>query len=574
MAEIEVKSDIMTKTAKCLGFLFVLAFIFCAPAISADSVPVNEVLASVSVKGNSSVSSDIILSAISIRPGEPIDQEKINSDLKAIYSLGYFSDVKTAFVNTGKGTQVVYKVKENPVLRSIVIEGNTVYSTAELLSICSSKIGLALSYKSVQTDVQSIEAKYQDAGYILAKVVDVTTDADKHILKIRLIEGVIDSIILEGNTSTKDYVILREINSKAGTVLNEKTLGKDLRRVFNLGFFSEVTPDFQPTSSPDRISLVLKIKEGKTNTVNFGGGYGETEGWFGFVDLSTENLFGTGQGLLVRGQAGQQQQTYQLKYTYPWLFPDKLGDRVLFSARRWLTIGKNVYLVETIEKEGIYNGWEVGFSKPINDEWSVGLTLGSEKVDPTGSATFEPYTSNTIGLSLSYDTRDNWMNPSKGQYHTLGLRRGWKMASSANTDFTKWSLDFSQYLKVAQQQTIAAHLGFGLGLGDVPVGEIYYAGGSNTVRGYEPYEARTGVKRILLNLEYRYTFNDMFQGVLFFDWGNAWNNGWPNTYDFISGKGFGLRLNTPMGPIRLDYGVGANRSFSEGVLHFSIGQAF
>jgi outer membrane translocation and assembly module TamA len=66
----------------------------------------------------------------------------------------------------------------------------------------------------------------------------------------------------------------------------------------------------------------------------------------------------------------------------------------------------------------------------------------------------------------------------------------------------------------------------------------------------------------------------MFQGVLFYDWGNAWNAEWPNTYDFISGKGFGVRLNTPMGPIRLDYGVAGNRSFSEGALHFSIGHAF
>jgi len=66
----------------------------------------------------------------------------------------------------------------------------------------------------------------------------------------------------------------------------------------------------------------------------------------------------------------------------------------------------------------------------------------------------------------------------------------------------------------------------------------------------------------------------MFQGVLFFDWGNAWDEGWPDPYQFISGKGFGIRLNTPMGPIRLDYGIGSNRSFSQGALHFSIGQAF
>ncbi|MEK7377016.1 MAG: BamA/TamA family outer membrane protein, partial [Candidatus Margulisiibacteriota bacterium] len=149
----------------------------------------------------------------------------------------------------------------------------------------------------------------------------------------------------------------------------------------------------------------------------------------------------------------------------------------------------------------------------------------------------------------------------------------WKYAS-VRTTFSKYSIDLNQFVKLAEQHTLAGHVGVGLGLGDIPVGEIYYVGGANTVRGYEPFQAKTGKRKLLANLEYRLTFNDMFQGVLFYDWGNAWDSGGIIFSDFISGKGFGLRLNTPMGPIRLDYGIGANRAFAEGVLHFSIGQAF
>ena len=66
----------------------------------------------------------------------------------------------------------------------------------------------------------------------------------------------------------------------------------------------------------------------------------------------------------------------------------------------------------------------------------------------------------------------------------------------------------------------------------------------------------------------------MFQGVFFYDWGGAWNSGLPETSTFLSGWGPGVRVNTPLGPIRLDYGVAGGKAFAEGIMHFSIGQAF
>lgn len=537
-------------------------------------VIISPLVKGVAVQGNALVGTDAILSVVQAKPGGPITQDKINADIKAIYSMGYFGDVKADLKKAKDGTLITYVVTENPVLSGILISGNTVYSMESFSRLMKSKTGSIISFANIQEDMRAIDALYHNNGYILEKVVDMSIDPSTNALKIKISEGMIDSVILDGNNSTRDYVIIRELNSKTGTVLNEKVLGKDLKRVFNLGFFSDISPDFEPSSSPDKVNLVIKVKETKTNTINFGGGYGEREGWFGFVDLSANNLIGTGQAVMLRGQAGQQQSTYQFKYTYPWFLPDKLGDRVSVTIRRWLTQGKNVYLLETVENEGLYNGWDISFNKPFTDEWSGSLTVGTERADPYGTATFEPYTSNTIGVTLSYDTRDNWMNPSKGQFDSFAVKKGFKIADSGNTEFSKFNVDLNRFIPAGDRTVFAGHAGFGLGLGDVPIGEIFYAGGANTIRGYEPIEARIGSKRVLLNAEIRYTFSDMFQGVFFFDWGNAWNDGWPDTYNFISGKGFGLRLNTPMGPIRLDYGIGSNRSFSEGVLHFSIGQAF
>jgi outer membrane protein insertion porin family len=187
-----------------------------------------------------------------------------------------------------------------------------------------------------------------------------------------------------------------------------------------------------------------------------------------------------------------------------------------------------------------------------------------------------------VGYSISYDTRDIFMNPTQGKLYTLSVTRGWKTISATTTNYTKLGLDLNEFLNMGKNQVLAFHLGSGIGYGDVPIGELYYCGGANTVRGYAPSEAALGVRKLIFNVEYRYTFNETFQAVAFYDLGNAWGEvkdgeargDAPNISQFLSGRGMGLRLNTPLGPIRLDYGIGDSRSFGEGIVHFSIGQAF
>jgi outer membrane protein insertion porin family len=416
-------------------------------------------------------------------------------------------------------------------------------------------------------------------------VADVSTDPKTNTLKVKIIEGMIESIALEGNQATRDYVILREINTKPGDILNEKALGKDLRRVFNLGFFSELTPDFEPGSSPDKIVLVLKMKEAKTNTINFGGGYGEREGWFGFVDTSLNNLLGTGHGTMIRAQWGSTLTTYQFKYYYPWFMTDYFGPRTSMTYRVWNTAGPDIYGNEV--RDALRVGWDMALTRPFGEYFSHSLSLGSETVTPredstvTNVVTFEPYVSDFLGYSISYDTRDFWMNPTEGKFYTVSVKRGWKK-TTATTNYTKLGLDLNEFIKLGTNQVMALHMTTGVGYGDVPLGELYWCGGANTVRGYFPSEAMLGTSKLIFNVEYRYTFNEMFQGVAFYDFGNTWGEvldgsatgGAPDFSQFMSGRGLGLRLNTPLGPIRLDYGIGDSRSFGEGIVHFSIGQAF
>ncbi|MBN2058085.1 MAG: BamA/TamA family outer membrane protein [Candidatus Saganbacteria bacterium] len=540
------------------------------PALT-GTTEVAPVITGIDVRGNFFLPKKDIMDVIFSRIGDSVVQEKIRGDLKAIYALGYFADVSTSFEASNGGTKVVFLVTENPQLENIIIQGNTVYSTVEILGWLSLKKGELLNFNKLQADIATINAHYKDDGYMLARVIDVDTDEQARRLTFKIVEGVVESIALEGNDSTQDYVILRELKTKPGSVLNENTLKKDLRRVFNLGFFSSVTPNFEAGSSPDRIIILLKIEETRTSTINFGGGYGEREGWFGFVDLSINNLFGTGQGLLIRGQSGQELSTYQFRYNNPWLLPDRLGDHANFTFKRWLTIGRDYFLSD---QDGIYNGFELSLGKPLNDYYNITWSLGSELVTPHNNATFEGYQSDTVGVTLSYDTRDFWLNPTEGRYYSLSFKQGWKHVSHATSGFFKIGSDLNHYYPIFDNQVLAMHIGAGIGFDDVPIGEEYWAGGPNSVRGYYYGDAKRGKRKLIFNTEYRLNFSDLFQGVFFYDWGDAWNEGPPDFADFISGWGPGIRVNTPLGPIRLDYGVPGGKAFSEGIMHFSIGQAF
>ncbi len=547
--------------------IIILGLLMATTAVLAEELPT---ITDIEIKGLKSVNEDRVMDTVFSRIGDSLVSEKIKSDMKAIYALGYFEDVSVTTEAFATGTKVIFKVKENPVIEGIVIQGNTVYTTAEILSKIESKPGKVLNYNILRTDIQKINALYKDNGYTLAKVSDVDTNKITQVLTVKIVEGVVEAITLSGNDSTKDYVILREFNTKPGTVFNEDVFKKDLRRVFNLGFFSEVTPDFQPGTGADKMVIGLSVKESRSSTINFGGGFGEREGWFGFVDLSVNNLMGTGQNTLIRGQAGQSLTTYQFKYNNPWMLPEKLGDHANFTFRKWYTIGRDIYLSE---QNGIYNGFDVSLGRPWLEDWTATYTLGSERVSPYDTSTFEAYQSDTVGLTLSYDTRDFWLNPTKGMFYSFGLKQGWKYASGAS-NFFKMTADANHYIPVRENQVFAMHGGAGIGFGDVPIGEEFWAGGPNTVRGYYISEARRGTRKLIFNFEYRLNFSDMFQGVFFYDIGNAWYAGAPVPADFISGWGPGVRVTTPLGPIRLDWGVPTGKAFGQGIMHFSIGQAF
>lgn len=168
------------------------------------TIEVSPLITGIEIRGNLLVPEQEIMDVVFSRIGDSLLEEKIWGDIKAIYALGYFSDVSVAFEALAGGTLVIFEVAENPKILDIIVEGNTVYSTAEILALISTKRGEILNYKNLQEDIDKINSQYNDDGYILARVVDVETDEIYNVLHIKVVEGIVESVSLEGNQLTKD----------------------------------------------------------------------------------------------------------------------------------------------------------------------------------------------------------------------------------------------------------------------------------------------------------------------------------------------------------------------------------
>jgi len=558
-------------TALALGT--VLSVIWTGPNVVALP-PGEHKVQNVQILGVQNVPLETIRNEITIRKGEILIPEKAEINLRAIEALGYFQEVAVDYKKVRDGVEVIFTVKENPLVTSVSLNGNRDIPETELANLLVTRANQTLSFTGVRKDIDTIQGMYRDRGFLLARVVDVSNDLDSGEVTFTIVEGTIEQISVDGNDLTKENVILREMKSAVGRALNQKTLSKDIQRIFNLGFFEEVSPSFEPGREQGNILLILHVKERRTNSINFGGGFGEREGVFGFIDLSVDNLFGTGQSLLIRGQSGANTTSYQFRFNNPWLFPHLFGERTGFTFRRWFTEGSEIYLATEQLQDQRQNGYEVEFRKSLTDNTTYSFNFGNNEVVPIRTASFESFNSLTVGVGFTYDTRDFFLNPTQGRLISMSVRRGIVTPSTtAITEFMRYTLDGTEFVRLTPPHVIALHGGLGYGTGVVPINELFFVGGANTVRGYNPTQAVNGVIKVLGNIEYRYTFNDVVQGVIFYDFGSA-SNSRPTLSGLLTGRGFGFRLTTPLGPIRLDYGMPSGASFGEGVTHFSIGQAF
>jgi outer membrane protein insertion porin family len=531
------------------------------------------ILRSVEIRGVNSVLEQSVRNELSVFKGDELDPFTINRNLKRVESMGYFDSVDSELLDFEGGKKWVISVKENPIVENIIVTGNESLPLDDILIALKTKKGKIFNYSTIREDVQIIEGLYKDQGFLFTKIKKVDLPSYKtKTLTFEIQETSYGDISVSGNTKTKDDVILREIEFDKEKKVNEKEIRNNLARIYNLNFFSEVVPDIVPSeSTKNAYNIIINVKEKSTDSINFGGGWGQRSGGFLYSDLNINNLLGTGQLLALRGQWGSNLQTYQFKYHNPWMF----GKRKSFTYRAWNTRGSfgfNNLTTSGFRPETRY-GMDVAVGLPHSYELRSTHKVKTEDVyiDASSTSVAGNYSIQSYTYSLGYDTRDVMFNPMNGAYYTLSIENGFKFKNNSLI-FTKYDASLSNFYQTFENQTIATRIAIGKINGTIQSTEYYYIGGPNTVRGYVEYpnSFAYGKNQLLGNIEYRFLLSDIFQFLFFIDAGWASSLGNDITQGKI-GKGVGFRINSPLGPIRIDFGID---ELGEMRTHFNIGHVF
>jgi outer membrane protein insertion porin family len=546
---------------------------------------------SVDVVGNEKIAKEDILNVLTVKAGDKFNIKNIEQDRNNIYNTGYFYDNYPSYEVVPEGVKITYHVMENPVLNSVEILGNQVYSTDKIEDMLTVKKGEILNIRQLNTDLANIEASYRQDGYILAKLRDISIDESGN-LTLTFNEGILEGYVVKGNDKTKDYVITREMRIKPGEVFDAKKARRSMQRVYNLGFFEDVSVKILPgKEDPNNIIMELTVIEKRTGSFGIGAGYSSEDGLLGMVSIGDTNFRGTGDSVKAMyefGGDGGDDSGYSISYTKPWLDEKETTGTFRIYDRKFEydDYDNSGDLIETYDKKN--QGYELNFGRPtdeytmnylgfkINDTEYRGHEDGPYNRD---TSQYEEWRDNNFGETRSIiasqvrDTRDNIFYPTEGTRTSLSVEYA---GLGGDFDYTKLTGSIQKYYKVGHAQVLALRGSAGYANEDLPEAALFEVGGQNSVRGYRDGQF-SGNRMLMGTMEYRFPLMNKVQGALFTDVGDAWGGkswgSWSSIeedLDLHASVGLGLQMQTPIGAMRLDYGWGEDG----GRLHFNVGGNF
>lgn len=546
-------------------------------------------VASIKLIGLLNLQQSSIEKSLSVKKGDIFNIHKLNKDIKTLDSLGWFESVSHTHETTDSGEVITINLKENTLIKKINIIGNNTYSNDVLLAVVESKTTDVYNINTARKDIKRIESMYKKNGYFQTKIIRILSpDKNNGNLNFYIAEGSIENITITGNLKTQDYVIIRELKLKPGQALREKDLKENLRRIYNLSYFNDVRPNIKPSlTSPNAYDLEFILDEKETmGSFSFGGGYSPTSGFSLFSDLFWNNIFGTSQLILLKGNFGlgtgssDRSSTYQFKYHNPWMW-DK---RKSFTFRTWLTDGSFNSINPLAGTTSLSTRDErrrgIDTSIGIPHTYNLRSTHKVKYESITLPDTDDGYNIYSYTAGLSYDTQDYRGNPREGVYHSLNIEQGFKFRHRA-LEFTQVDLTLRKFIPTFKKQAIALKANYGfirspeISDTDKFRSQYYFVGGTYSVRGYDDfYPFAFGSAKAVYSTEYRFIFKGDFSIYLFADAGFA-DMGYrelKNLNNYQIGKGIGTKFLAPgLGPIRLDLGADNDGTFR---IHFNIGHSF
>ena len=541
-----------------------------------------------------------------------LDETQLEQDLNAVkeyYQDHGYIDVEVKEVRrertNGKLTLVVV-LAEGPIYHvgKLSIHGEKVANEQRIRALLKMKEGSVYSPKQVRDDTKKVTDAYGSGGYVDLRVSPqgVPGGPGKIDVTYSIEEGqpsFVQRINIVGNTRTKDKVIRREVLIAPGDILNSVRVETTKKRLDNLGYFSKVETYPEDTGVTGRKDLTIQVEEKRTGSLNFGAGFSTIDQLVGFVELTQGNFdllnwpgfTGAGQKFRARIQFGSQRKDVVISLTEPY-----------FLDRR-LSLGGQVFYSEADFLSSIYSQRNYGFSvdlrKPIGSFLYVSLQYRLESTELFNIATDASSallleagkaTKSEITTSLVFDTRDNPFLSRRGQRVVLTpFVAGGPLGG--NTQIYGFDLQASQYFRLWKDTILLFNGEVATvdtwGSGDrVRIYDRLFLGGSNDLRGFnfrdvsprdingEPLGGQSSAR---FTIEYTVPLIEKARAAVFYDTGFVNASPWDfNTNQIVSDVGVGLRLDLPIGPIRIDYGIPIQKaSFGgNGKFNFNVGYQF
>ncbi|WP_314291769.1 outer membrane protein assembly factor [Leptotrichia massiliensis] len=568
-------------------------------------------VANVDIEGTNKRDKAEHLKDLPIKAGDIFIPQKAVDGAQKIFKSGYFATVEPKIDRKADNTvSIVYQVQENPDVQSINFEGNTLYKDEELEKALGIKRGEILNGNLLNPDDNGILKLYAKDGYSLARVETINV-SNEGVVNIGLTEGVVDSVTFEkapekndnerqsskrSTLRTKPYVFERYQELKPGQIFQEKNIESTVKELYRTGMFTKIVPSIEgKEDDPNARVIKLLVEERPTTSINGTISYGTSVGLVGELKLSDSNFLGRGQDAsLTLSASNKGDKTFELSWFDPWL---KGTEQVqLGGAIYWTQSVDDNAEADEVEKVKKYGTrWTIG--KGLNKDIGVSFSarydnykelFGNKKVN-------DKYKLFAMGPTVTLDTRDNKFSPTKGFYATMSYERGELIKDPRKYDQFETDLRAYHPTFFGEKNIMAYRAAWGTTGSGTPEALRFSIGGAESVRGYD-YSAFDGFDKFHATIENRTKINDTLQLVAFFDIGNAWQK---DSRDPITGKkiykpnrkdahdfkdlkkgyGVGVRLNTPIGPLRFDYGWPMDpekkgEKKDKGKFYFSFGQSF
>jgi len=555
------------------------------------------------IRGNQRVSKEAIIGNMRTKVGRPYIQDDLDRDKRSLEEMGFFSAVDIRATPADLNAYLVtVDLQEWPVIKEFQVTGNTIFKTDEILKNLTMKVGDVYNLNARKTSSNAIELLYAKRTTLATIDEFAPLPESPGTVAIHVLETRIGQILVNGNHTTKDWVMRRLIKSRAGDVYDEAQWGRDLTHIHNTQWFESVQGRRELSATePGKVDLIADVKEGRTGQFNVGLQLDPQSSLAGLIRLSESNLYGTGQTVSLNFT--QAITTYvggpsvDLGYINPFYDAKDTSFQTSIYSRLDYRFGTSfLYGAGSPTSGSTYSERRTGasfqFVRPVTNQWSVGLSAKAEDVltNNSGATPLNSFIKQdgdvaVAGISAIRNRRDVDVDASRGDYLKFSVEPGYsdinEVGGATDTPnilgpntFLRNTIELREYWSPGQKprgtdfeatrRVIAARIKYGWINGNVPYFEQFFAGGPDTLRGYDP-DRFWGTQTLLMTMEYRHPIQKAFNIIGFVDYGGAWGGYGPvndytqsSTFRLHIGYGAGLSFRTQFGLIRVDLGFNEN----------------